>query len=413
MSSSTFRLGVARAATCRLGEKSANGYDYLNNPVWGVGPHDQNGYTFQRYMLHTDIHWSDRLRIFVQLKSGLEYGRTGGPRPPDRDTLDINQAFAEVALRTGARGKLTLRVGRQEIMFGSSRLVSVREGPNVHQAFDGARLSWLSREWQIEAFAVKPVQTNLGILDDSPEHRRSLWGVYAVRPFRTLPNGRIDIYYFGIDNKRVRFDQGLGRDQRHSAGTRISGSGQSWDYNYEGVVQWGRFAAGNIRAWTASSDNGFRIESLPFQPRVGLKADIISGDRDPSDRTLGTFNALYPKGAYFSDADFIGPNNLIDLHPSIELKVSRQVTLTPDADFFWRASIHDGIYGVAGDLLISGRSTSARYIGVHTGTRLEWRANPHLIMTAIYLHFFNGDFLKQAAPGKQINFVAAFAAYKF
>jgi len=396
-----------------IGGEIRERFEYVNNPVWGLGPHDYDGYSLQRYMLHADFHLSDSFRFFIQLKSGLEYGRAGGPRPPDRDTLDVNQAFADVTLRTSTRGKLILRVGRQEMMYGSSRLVSVREGPNVHQTFDGARLSWLRRDWQIDAFATKPVQTNTGIFDDSPDPSRWFWGVYAVRPFRILPKGRIDLYYLGIDNKRVTFEKGIGREQRHSVGTRLWGSGGTWDYNYEGVLQWGRFGKGEIRAWTISSDNGYRIESLTFRPRLGLKADIISGDRDPSSRTLGTFNALYPKGAYFSDADLIGPYNLIDIHPSIQLELASNLSLTPDADFFWRQSIHDGIYGVAGGLLIPGRSNTDRYIGAHTGLQMEWRVNRSLTLTGSYVHFFDGEFLKRATPGRQINFTAVYVAYKF
>jgi hypothetical protein len=207
------------------------------------------------------------------LRAATFNGESGDP--PDEDMLDVNQAFAELILTRSTRGKLTLRVGRQEMMFGSSRLVSVRDGPNVHQTFDGARLTWLRRDWQIDAFATKAVQTNTGIFDDSPDHSRSFWGVYAVRPFRVLPKGRIDLYYLGIDNKRVRFDKGVGREQRHSVGMRVWGGGGAWDYNYEGVFQWGCFGSGEIRGWTISSDNGYRIESLTFQPRLGLKADII------------------------------------------------------------------------------------------------------------------------------------------
>src|SRR6185295_7596733 len=118
----------------------------------------------------------------------------------------------------------------------------------------------------------------------------------------------------------------------------------SWDYNTELVGQWGRFGTGPIRAWTVASDTGYRLSGVPLRPRLGLKADIASGDRDHSDRTLGTFNALFPKGSYFSEADLLGPYNLMDLHPSIELHLCRNVSLTPDADFFWRQSTHDGIY---------------------------------------------------------------------
>jgi len=53
----------------------------------GPGPQDNNGYLLQRYMLHTDLHFGPNFRFFGQLKSGLENGRTGGPRPADEDKL--------------------------------------------------------------------------------------------------------------------------------------------------------------------------------------------------------------------------------------------------------------------------------------------------------------------------------------
>ena len=125
----------------------------------------------------------------------------------------------------------------------------------------------------------------------------------------------------------MTFDAGSGREQRHSVGGRVWGRTDFWDYNYEMVFQWGRFSDGAIRAWTTASDTGFRIESAPLRPRIGLKADIASGDNDLADHTLGTFNALFPKGAYFSQADLLGPYNLMDLHPSVELHLTKSLKL--------------------------------------------------------------------------------------
>src|SRR4051794_5434521 len=48
-------LGRGEDRYLTIGGEIRQRYDYLNNPVWGVGPHDENGYTLQRYMLHTDI----------------------------------------------------------------------------------------------------------------------------------------------------------------------------------------------------------------------------------------------------------------------------------------------------------------------------------------------------------------------
>lgn len=396
-----------------LGGEVRERFEFFNNGGWGREPKDTNGYLLQRYMFHADFHLGSRLRFFGQFKSGLENGRNGGPRPPDADKADVQQAFVEAQLAGSAKEGVALRVGRQEISFGTSRLVSFREGPNVRQTFDGARLTVLQAGWRLDVFATKPVETNRGAFDDSPDHARSFWGTYAVHKLPLLPKGNIDLYYFGIDRRLARFDAGAGREQRHSAGARIWGTTEAWDYNVEPVFQWGRFGAGDIRAWTVASDTGYHLNSLRFHPRLGLKADAASGDHNPRDGTLGTFNALFPKGAYFSEADLLGPYNVMDLHPSMELHLLKNLSLTMDGDFFWRQSTRDGVYGIAGNLLQSGRNATARYIGSHTSAQVEWRLDRHWSVTGMYLHFFPGEFLRQAPPARNVNFVAVWATYKF
>jgi hypothetical protein len=85
---------------------------------------------------------------------------------------------------------------------------------------------------------------------------------------------------------------------RHSVGTRLWGEATAIDYNVEVVGQWGAIEPVRIRAWGVASDVGYRL-ALPGRPRVGLRADATSGDRRPTDATLGTFNGLFPSAAYF------------------------------------------------------------------------------------------------------------------
>jgi hypothetical protein len=204
-----------------IGGEIRQRYEYFRNPVWGQGEQDDNGYWLQRYMLHTDVHLGQRFRFFGQIKSGIELGRRGGPRGADEDKLDLHQAFVDISARDHGNEALTLRIGRQEIGLGSSRLVSFREGPNVRQSFDGIRLGWRSGEWQIDGLATKPVETKPEVFDDAWDHARSFWGGYAVGPFRPLPKGKVDLYYLGLDRKVARFDQGIGREVSHSIGARI------------------------------------------------------------------------------------------------------------------------------------------------------------------------------------------------
>jgi hypothetical protein len=389
-------------------------YEYFHNAVWGLDPEDNNGFLLQRYMLHADLQWRDRVRFFGQLKSGIETGRVGGPRVPDEDYLDIHQAWTELRLwNPGERREISARVGRQEVSLGSSRLVAIREGPNVRQSFDGAKLTLRWDGWRLDGLAFRPSETQTGIFDNRPDPRQMLWGVYGVGPARFLPSGNIDFYYLGLDRKRRVFDEGAGRELRHSLGTRLWGRPGGWDYDWEAVAQWGSFGDGEIRAWTVATHTGYTWKNLPLQPRFGLKADVASGDSRPGDGRLGTFNALFPRGAYFSQADLLGPYNLIDAHPEIDLKVSRSVGLGLDADFFWRQSTRDGIYDIPGFLIVGGSGTSARYVGAHVNASVEWEINRYMAVESHYLYFTPGRFLREVNLNRHVHYFAIWTQIRF
>src|SRR6267154_1850461 len=62
---------------------------------WGQSPF-WNGYLNQRYMLYADLHYGPHVRTFIELKSGINSGRAGGPRPIDEKKLDFQAGFLEV-----------------------------------------------------------------------------------------------------------------------------------------------------------------------------------------------------------------------------------------------------------------------------------------------------------------------------
>jgi hypothetical protein len=79
---------------------------------------------------------------------------------------------------------------------------------------------------------------------------------------------------------------------------------------------------------------------------MGICKMRTSVPRDPNDPDLQSFNPLFPKGSCFGEDGLIGPVNFIDLHPTIELHISKVITLTPSTLFFWRQSTKDGLYGL-------------------------------------------------------------------
>lgn len=395
-----------------IGGEARERYEYFNRPNWGKDPQD-NSYFLQRYFLHADLHLGEHARIFSQFQSSLEDGRRGGPRPSDKDELDLHQAFLDVKFDLPAAGAVTLRSGRQELAYGSQRLISVREGPNVRQSFDGFRLMYRSGELRIDGFVTKPAQTLRHVFDDGPDNTKALWGTYAVLPFPGLTDGKLDLYYLGFYRNRAAFDQGTARETRYSVGARLWRSAAPLDYNFEALYQWGSFGNGEIRAWTVASDSGYTFEGLPFRPRIGLRADIASGDEDPASHDLQTFNPLFPKGAYFSEAGLIGPANFIDLNPCLDLHLTSRHTVIFDWDFFWRESTHDGVYNNAVALVRSAKASAARYIGSMPQLQLIWDMDRHLTISAIYGHFFAGRFIKESGPGEDVDYLTTWLAYKF
>jgi hypothetical protein len=395
-----------------LGGEARERYEYFGNPNWGKDPQDA-GYLLQRFFLHADLHPAQHFRLFGQLQSSLEAGRAVGARPTDRDELDLRQAFIELSLQPAAASSFTLRAGRQELAYGSQRIVSVREGPNARQSFDGLRGMLRVGEWQLDGIATRPVQTKPHLFDDDIDNHRALWGIYSVLPVPPLDKGSVDLYYLGFYSRQARYDQGSAREVRHSLGTRLWRLAAPLDYNFEALYQWGRFGSGEIRAWTVASDTGYCWENLPLRPRVALKADIASGDRNRNNPRLQTFNPLFPKGAYFSEDALIGPANLINLDPTLNLHLSGQLVLTADWDFFWRESAADGIYNNAVVLVRPDSGSASRYLGSQGQLQLEWNPERHISLVAIYAHFFAGPFLEESGPAKDLDYLTTWVSYRF
>lgn len=386
--------------------------EFYRHPDWAETP-TANTAWLQRYMLHGDLWLWDRARVFLQLKSGWTLWRYGGPGPLDEDRLDVHQAFVELRPWEHADEGLQVRLGRQELQFGSARLVSAREGPNVRLAFDGIRTRLRTHHWDVSAFAAWPVATVPGVFDDGPIRTRGFWGLYAVHPLPVLPGANVDLYYLGTSNELARYAQGEGREQRHSFGTRWWGTSKSWDYNLEAVLQVGRFSGAPLLAWTVASDTGFTLQNLPLSPRLGLMADIASGDRDAGDPSLQTFNPLFPRGSYFGEIGILGPYNFMDLHPVLRLHPTRTLVLTAEWTGFWRQSVADGLYGPSGVLVRPPDGSNSRWVGHQVNFTATWDIGRYVRLYATASRFFTGTFLRSTGPARNVDFLQAEVALRF
>jgi len=350
-------------------------------------------------------------RSFIQLQSSLANGKVSKPSGVDENQLDLHQAFIDMSL-PAAKQQLVFRLGRQELSYGSQRLVAVRDGPNNRQSFDAAKLMYTGKRLKGDAFFSHYVLSKQNIFDDGFNKNTKFWGAYlGVNKIPVLQN--IDVYYFGLLKATAVFDDGKGKELRHSIGSRIWKRTGNWQYDFEGLYQWGKFTTSNISAWTISSNTSYTFNSLKCNPQIGLKTELISGDRNYNDNKLNTFNPLFPRGSYFGLAALIGPSNLQDIHPSVSVNLSKNLDLNFDYDAFWRYSSNDGIYAPNVSMIYSGKNISNKFIGHQYSTELVYTPNNYLYFRLEFTLFKAGDYLKAAGEGKDILFTGFTAQLKF
>jgi hypothetical protein len=130
-----------------------------------------------------------------------------------------------------------------------------------------------------------------------------------------------------------------------------------------------------------------------------------SGDGDRNDRRLGTFNALFPKGKSFGELSPIGPYNMIDISPKVALDLGRGWGLAIAGMASWRERREDGVYGVPGNLIRSGRAGASRFIGNELETTAEWQATPELQLSASLSAFRPGAFLRESGGSRTITMI--------
>ena len=403
-------LGHGGDSYLSLGIELRLRYESYQDNQWGQGPQDSGGYLWARVMPYADLHIGEGFRAFGQLIAAFEWWDDAGIRPPDEDRLDVLQAFFEVQIPIGQGETLTVRPGRQIMRYGSERLLGTRYRANVPLPFDAA----------LGAFDTRPVARRR-VLRAGPSRSTAASG--TIRPtrrrrcgpftrHRLLPSigkgAGIDAYYIGYSDEGARFAQGPGEELRHSLGVRLFGEKHHFDWDVEACYQFGRYEMsggdGVISAFSVKSNIGYTFDR-PLRPRLGLKVNVISGDDDPGDPDLQTFNSLFPQRKYFGEMGLLGPYNLIDVHPSLRLQLTKKTTVDLASVLYWRYSTNDGIYNTGGNVVRPGFNSDARYRRDAIGSGLTYKFSRELEVSATYELFLPGPFIEDSGPDEVVHFV--------
>lgn len=362
-----------------------------------------------RQLVHADIRLDSSLRVFLQ---GGTLQAIGEPKPfpaIQQNDGDLSQLFLDYQVRSKSQAAM-VRLGRQEMAFGSQRLIALRDGPNQRLAFDGVRMRLDAGQGSVDAFVTWPVQARPGLLDDTSGAEDRLAGVYVTQ--QIAGPLKADLYLL---ERRQNANSPLAPRPggfRQSLGARLFGRRSGFDWDVEAVIQRGFAGGQRIRAWTLASDVGFTFGATALEPRISLKVDLASGDRRPGDGISGTFDPLYPKLPYFSEANLVVPANLVDINPGISLRPQPSLLLSANWDFLWRHRLADAIYTAPLAVVQGSSGQGSRYIGDQKVLTADWSVNRHLRLYGQAVSFRPGQTLRQLG-GRSIEFLVVSASLRF
>lgn len=265
---------LGESSWLQLGGELRYAFTSADNVAFDLFGTGDDNYIQQRAQAHASLHlFENRLRAFVQLQNTRSWNQEL-PAPRDESRNDVAQAFVDAHFTLG-KLQASTRIGRQEITYGQGALINIGEPPNVRQAFDGAVLRLKSRgNHQLDLLALRPINYDVDNFDDSSDDNVKLLVAYAS--LALAPQRGIDLYGFTREMKERSFQGFTGKEERYTVGTRLFGSYQRLDWNWDLMLQGGDHAERDIRAWGIRSDSGYTFNA-PGQLRLGLYLDIASG----------------------------------------------------------------------------------------------------------------------------------------
>jgi hypothetical protein len=370
----------------------------------------------------------DPLRFAVELQDSR---RNHGDYTREYDTRDVNQAdilqgYLELYFDQNFLGKddlgnnrpVWVKAGRLAWESLDRRLIARNEWRNTTNTFQGVRanIGEKKNDWQLEVFAVKPVQRFTTRLDEV-DHSQNFYGV--IGDWRGLSEYvTFEPYYFLLkqDGDEVQYDANgkaaaantkIDREI-HTAGLRTYGVLGSWDYDFIYNKQWGHqdrlsnagafIAELDHDAYAYSAEVGYTFKH-PWKPRVSASYGVASGDKNPTDGKNERFERLFGFARPWSNNDYIQMENVRT--PKVHLEFDPQVSFLQnvkvDTSFSWYKLDSDTDRWNAGANLRDQTGRSGKDLGKEYDLRVRFPINQYAALNLGYAHFWAGDFVQDTS----------------
>lgn len=400
---------------------------------------NSNDYWLNRLLLRIDYK-NDWFTFFVEGRSSYAFGddrytatAPGKNMAEDDGPLQLQMAY--VVFGNLKEFPVTVKVGRQELMYGDQRLVGNAFWLNIPHTFDAVKVRYQDSFFGVDLFAANLVYVDADHFEEG-KSQDTLSGAYF--DFPGLSKDDVNEAYLFARN----VSRGIVTDDwtdvpapfRFTAPQDIYTLGYHakskpntlgpWDYGFEAMWQFGDrtavFPATSVavakaaprlsqNAWAFVAQTGYTLIDDAYKPRVAVIVSVASGDKSPTDRDSETFQNLLPSNhGLYGIMDLSSLQNIEDYRLSYTMKPSTVTSFALDFHKQYLESTDDYWYNIAG----VPRNTAGAAPGSGKGFNINpgyssdlgeeldaiagWTVVRGLMLEAGVGRFFRGEYIKES-----------------
>jgi hypothetical protein len=371
----------------------------------------------------------------------------------DRD-LNLHQAFLFVG--NHKEFPLSLKLGRQELVYGDQRLVGHFRWNNNARTFDAAKVRWQNSLFGVDAFTGGLVYNDNRNFNRSHLGHDNFSGLYFNFP--SIPglsaNNLVEAYLYSrnVSASSAREDldpnnnpyagvaapfRNPAKQDLYTVGVRYKSKPLAygpWDYGVELMHQFGnRAATGPVAlsaavaaatrlrqdAYAAVLQGGYTLTESAWQHRFGFTYSYASGDKNAADQTSQTFQNLFATThLFYGYMDLNSLQNLHDYRLTYSFKPLVNVSVHLDYHLHRLARTSDSWYNVAGVARAGGTANAGngyaispnfgRQLGQELDLVAGWHFVPSTQLEVGVSRYFRGDYIEQSLAtlgSKDANYV--------
>lgn len=358
------------------------------------------------------------LAFYAQAQSSFEFDSNrpsipGALGAEGDNEIDLFQGY----VRLGDKN-LNATIGRQIMSYGDERLIGGFDWNNLGRTFDAVKVHYGTDSWNVEAFASSVVVPKHGDFDQSDlfdgngTDRNQVFSGLYYSSTGLLPVQVTEIYALELHEEYPAGDTDF-----VTLGTRMKADPKKlggFDYDTEMAAQFGNVKGDGLQAFAGHWGAGYNWLKSAWKPRLGIEYNYATGDHDPRDGTVETFQNLFPTNhPLYGTMDLFSWRNLSNPGLSFSVQPVETVKVKLDYNAFWLANTSDNWYRAGGAPVLPIHPGANNYVGSEIDINASWKITKNVIVAGGYGHFFNGKYADGTAASSDADFAYAQVTIKF